>query len=233
MFSIAAAGSRRTFRKPSHLPPSETPAAPAERRRARFRRIAATAPDAAESAPSSPKTPLRWAPSHKICARIDEELVALEALKLPKFLRIDVFVWPFLLLAGGLIAGLGLGTGVGWTPAAIVGRGRRPGRGDRGLYWPGENGSPRRGAAMPCRLRKAIAEADQLVEQNKDWVKTEFESKLRELDKNRETKVRDAEEEMARRVAEFQEPPAKADRRGGPDLPGQARRDPPAPRRGQ
>ena len=54
-------------------------------------------------------------------------------------------------------------------------------------------------------LRKAIAEADQLVEQNKDWVKNEFESKLkRARRRTRETKVRDAEETMARRVAEFQ-----------------------------
>ena len=34
-----------------------------------------------------------------ICTRLDSDLIALEALRLPKFLRIDVFVWPFLLLA--------------------------------------------------------------------------------------------------------------------------------------
>ena len=35
-----------------------------------------------------------------LTTRIEEEVIALAALKLPKFLRPDVFVWPFLLLGG-------------------------------------------------------------------------------------------------------------------------------------
>ncbi len=166
----------------------------------------AAAPEAPEAAPAADQaedsTPL--GALRNICTRIDDELVVLEALRLPKFLRIDVFVWPFLLLAGGLIAGLGLGTGIGWMPAAIVGVvvGLAAGIG----AYIGLSKMARPGVvahAMP--LRKSIADADQLVEQNKDWVKTEFESKLRELDKNREGKVREADEVLGRRVAEFQE----------------------------
>jgi DNA segregation ATPase FtsK/SpoIIIE, S-DNA-T family len=139
-----------------------------------------------------------------ICTRVDEELIAIEALKLPKFLRIDVFVWPFLLLAGALIAGLGLGTGIGWVPAGIVGVVAGVGAGIGAYITLAKTARPSvvRHAAP---LRKAIADADQIVEQNKDWVKSEFESKLRELDKNREAKVREADETLGRRVAEFQD----------------------------
>ena len=35
-------------------------------------------------------------------ARIEEDLHALDALKLPKFLQPQNFVWPFLLLGGGV-----------------------------------------------------------------------------------------------------------------------------------
>ena len=114
-------------------------------------------PDAADAAetPEEPEDTTPLGALRKIGARIDEELIALEALKLPKFLRIDVFVWPFLLLAVGLIAGLGLGTGVGWTAGRDRGAGRRPGRRDRGLYRTCEDGSPQRGAP-----RRAVAEGD-------------------------------------------------------------------------
>ena len=134
-----------------------------------------------------------------------------------------MFVWPFLLLAGGLIAGLGLGTGIGWTPAAIVGvvAGLAAGIGAYiGLAKMARPGVVQH--AVP--LRKAIAEADQLVEQNKDWVKNEFESKLESLDEGPAKKVqrrRGGDGSPRRRVPE---PPAKANRRGRQGLPGQARR---------
>ena len=108
MFSVAAAGSRPIFRKPSRLlrpkpprPPSTPPLnLPNHHRPGR---------PIPERPQNSPKTrPLGTL--HKICARIDDELIAIESLKLPKFLRMDVFVWPFLLLAGGLSPAWG------WAP---------------------------------------------------------------------------------------------------------------------
>jgi energy-coupling factor transporter ATP-binding protein EcfA2 len=158
-------------------------------------------PEGADAAPEPPDT----TPSGTVRAigtRIDHELLALEALKLPKFLRPDVFIWPFLLLAGGLIGGLGMV--IGWTAAAIVGSVAGLGAGISAYIALSKKARPGV-VSHVVPLRQAMAEADQLVEQNKDWVKKEFESKIRELDKNREAKVRDAEEVMGRRIAEFQE----------------------------
>ncbi len=49
-----------------------------------------------------------------------------------------------------------------------------------------------------------------MIEQNKDWVKNEFETKLKEFERIRADKVREADETMARRVAEFQQRQQKA-----------------------
>ena len=138
-------------------PASETPAAPA-RAAATDSAVPSASPDAADAAAGARRAGRHHSagrPPQDQCTRIDEELIALEALRLPKFLRIDVFVWPFLLLAVGLIAGLGLGTGVGWTPAAIVGVVAGLAAGIGAYIGTGEDGSPQRGA--PCR---AIAEGD-------------------------------------------------------------------------
>jgi hypothetical protein len=167
--------------------------------------VAAVNSDAPEGAEETP--PVDTSPAgavRAICARIDEGIVGLEALKLPKFLRLDVFVWPFLLLTAAIVGGLGAGLGVGWTAAAIVGGVVGLGSGI-GAYI-GLSKSARPAVvrhAVP--LKMAVAEADKLVEQNKDWVKTEFETKLKELDANRLGKVRDAEEVMTRKVAEAQD----------------------------
>ena len=131
-------------------------------------------------------------------------LIALEALKLPKFLQIDVFIWPWLLLAAGVIAGLGFGH------RRRLDDGRRSSGRRRGLaagigayLGLGRWLAPAwRRHAVP--LRKALADAEQLVEQNKDWIKNKFDGKIKELEKKRESMVRDAEETLARRVAEFQ-----------------------------
>ena len=45
-------------------------------------------------------------------------------------------------------------------------------------------------------LKTALADAEQLLEQNKDWIKNEFDGKLKELEKKRESMVRDAEETL-------------------------------------
>jgi hypothetical protein len=138
-----------------------------------------------------------------IRARLEEELIALGALKLPKFLRIDVFLWPFLILGAGVAVALGITRTTGWTPAVIAGAvaaiaaaiGARI-----GLVALARPSVARH--AVP--LRAALTQAEQLIEQSKDWVKIKFDSKIRELDKNRENKVRDAEETMGQRIAEAQ-----------------------------
>jgi len=178
--------------------------------------IDATAPPSAAEAAGSPapaesaKTaedqagddPL--ASLQKIITRIEEGVIALDALKLPKFLRIDVFVWPFVVLGGAVAGGLGLGTSAGWTSAAIAGVvaavaaavGARFGL--IALARPSVSGH-----AVP--LRTALSDAEHLVEQNKDWIKNKFDGKIRELEKKRETAVREADETMVQRSAEFQQ----------------------------
>ncbi len=108
--------------------------------------------------------------------RIEDELIALDALKLPKFLQIQIFLWPFLLL------GRRRRRRAGHSDVDRLDRCRRRGgrRGHRwrrsgpGSAWPRSPGRSVLRHAVP--LRKALADAEQLVEQNKDWVKNEFET---------------------------------------------------------
>jgi hypothetical protein len=139
----------------------------------------------------------------KLTGRIGDEVSALDALKLPKFLRIDIFIWPFLILGGAVAAGVGLGTSAGWITAGIAGLvaavaaaiGARLGLVSLARPSVARHSDP---------LRTALSEAEQHLERNKDWVKRDFDTKVRDLEKTRETKVRDAEETMGRRIAEFQ-----------------------------
>ena len=133
----------------------------------------------------------------------EEHLIALDALKLPKFLKIDTFIWPWLLLGGGVAAGLGFGTPVGWTTAGIAGGVAAVASGI-GAYL-GLSSTARPSVARHAvPLRGALAEGEQLLEKDKDWIKLKFEGKLKELEKKRENLVRDAEEVLGRRVSELQ-----------------------------
>ncbi|MGP0068848.1 MAG: hypothetical protein ACLQGP_35270 [Isosphaeraceae bacterium] len=133
---------------------------------------------------------------------IEEELHALDALKLPKFLQPQNFVWPFLLL-GGVAAG-GAFSATGPIGAGIAGGVVAIGSGV-GAYL-GLASKARVGVkhhAVP--LRKALEDAEQLVEQNKDWIKNELETKLKEFEEKRTNRVREAEEKMTSLVAEAEQ----------------------------
>ena len=136
-------------------------------------------------------------------AGIEEQLIALEALKLPKFLKIDIFIWPWLLLGGAAAAGLGFGTPVGWTTAGIVGGVVAVASGV-GAYLGLSSMARPSVAKHSVPLRRDLADAEQLVEREKDWIKNKFDGKIKELEKKRETMVRDAEDLLGRRVSEFQ-----------------------------
>jgi DNA segregation ATPase FtsK/SpoIIIE, S-DNA-T family len=139
-----------------------------------------------------------------ITGRIDEGLIALDSLKLPRFLRPDTFVWPFLLLGGAVAAGLGLGVGVGWTAAAIAGVVTAIVAGVGAYIGLAAVARPKVSGHVAV-LRTALSEAEQLIESSKDWIKNKFDGKIRELETKRESTVRDAEQTMATRVAECQE----------------------------
>jgi DNA segregation ATPase FtsK/SpoIIIE, S-DNA-T family len=182
--------------------PSDPAAAPSETA------VAAASPEAAGPA-GSPEDDPDATPIdklQKICTFLGDELVALESLRLPKFLRMDVFIWPVLLLGAAVVGGLF--TVIGLTPAAIVGGVVAVAAGIGGYLGLAKLARPSVGRHAAA-LRQALAEGEALVEQSKDWAKNRFETRLKELEKKRETMVRDAETLMARKYAEGQERHAK------------------------
>jgi len=160
-----------------------------------------SAREAAAAAPPADEDPV--VTLQIITGRIDEQLIALESLKLPKFLRVDVFIWPFLILGGLVAAGLGLGLSVAWTTAAIVGVVTAIAAAIGARFGLVAMARPSV-AGHAASLRNALAEAEELLENNKDWIKNKFDGKIRDLEKKRESTVHDAEQTMARRCAEFQ-----------------------------
>ena len=85
--------------------------------------------------------------------------MALESLRLPKFLRMDVFVWPFLLLGAGVVGGLGIAASAGRRPAIVGGVVAHRGR-HRRLHRAGRDGPPERRDAMPSRCGKSLADGE-------------------------------------------------------------------------
>jgi S-DNA-T family DNA segregation ATPase FtsK/SpoIIIE len=171
----------------------------------------ASAPEAAGPA-GSPEDDVETTPLVKlqnICTLLGDELVALESLRLPKFLRLDVFIWPFLLLGAAVAGGLALGAGLALTPAAIVGAVVALGAGIGAYLGLSKVARPHVGKHA-ASLRQALAGGEALVEQEKDWVKNRFEARLKELEKKRETTVRDADAAMAKKFAEATERHTKA-----------------------
>ncbi len=160
--------------------------------------VAETAPAMQEGAEPGDE-PTKLGTLQEIVKKADEELAALEALKLPNFLRISNFIWPFLLLAGVLGGGLGLvlgwpiGIGVGVVAAVAAGVGTHIGL--------TKTARPRV-ASHYYPLKKHLEEAAELLQQTKDWVKNEFERRQKELDQKREENYRNAEDKMKARVAE-------------------------------
>ncbi len=134
---------------------------------------------------------------------IEEELHALDALKLPKFLQLQNFVWPFLLVGGaaggGVIATTGSVVGAGIAGGVVaIGTGIGSYLGLASMAGPKVKRH-----AVP--LRKTLEDAEQLVEQNKDWIKNDYEAKLKEFEEKRVNRVRDADEKMAAAVAEAEQ----------------------------
>ncbi len=163
--------------------------------------VPADAPGTEPAEPAVEVTPL--VTLQGLRAGIEEQLIALEALRLPKFLKIDSFIWPWLFLGGAAAAGLGFGTPVGWTTAGIVGGVVAVASGV-GAYLGLSSMARPSVAKHSVPLRRDLAAAEQLVEAEKDWIKNKFDGKIKELEKKRETMVRDAEDLLGRRVSEFQ-----------------------------
>jgi DNA segregation ATPase FtsK/SpoIIIE, S-DNA-T family len=129
----------------------------------------------------------------------DTELLALESLKLAGFLRLQNFVWPFILL--GLVLVVALGFAVGWTVGGVTGVVIAVAAGIGSYISLAKLARPHV-ARHYFPLRDALANSEQLLDQTKTWVKTEYERRLREAEQNREREVKKADEVLNRRIAE-------------------------------
>ncbi|MGC8638655.1 MAG: FtsK/SpoIIIE domain-containing protein [Isosphaeraceae bacterium] len=167
------------------------------------RSAADSSPAAADSSPAAADSELtRHSPLvtlQEAVKRTDEELVALEKQKLAAFLLPRNYFWPFILLAAGLTIGLGIA--IGWKVGGILGlvltvaaaisihigltKVVRP--------WVARHYFP---------LCHSLEEAERLLVQTSEWVKTEFARKQKEIEQTRENEVRKADETAAHRQAE-------------------------------
>ena len=88
----------------------------------------------------------------------DEELLALEKLKLPSFLRLQNFFWPFLLLARCWSSAWD--PSIGWTVGGVARRGASPCRGHRQPHRPDEAGPAERRPPLLSAQRTSKTRSD-------------------------------------------------------------------------
>ena len=177
----------------------------------RVARLAGAEVPAADEPPPAPpveegsegaEEPSKLAAFQELVKRADEQSLALEKLKLPNFLRLSNFIWPFLLL--GAAIGGGLGFVLGWTIGPIVGAVVAVAVGIGARVALSKSARPRV-AKLYFPLKKTLEEGERLDEEAKDWVKAEFERRQKEVEQKRETEYKNSEEKMNQRVAEAQE----------------------------
>ena len=151
-------------------------------------------PDATDPGEASQVTTLQQA-----VKRADEELLALEKLKIANFLQLQNFIWPFILL--GLLSVVGLGLVIGWIGGAIAGA----------VIAVAAAVGSRFGLIKLARpivarhyypLLRSLEEADKLLVQTQEWMKSEFERRQRDAEQNRERETKKAEDTMAQRTGE-------------------------------
>jgi ABC-type multidrug transport system fused ATPase/permease subunit len=132
--------------------------------------------------------------------RADEALMALEKLGLPSFLRISNFIWPFLLLGLVLVVALGLSVNwiVGGVGGVIIALGLAI-----GSYFGLSTLARPKVTRLYHALRRALDGAERQLVQTQDWLKAEYERRQREIEQNRETEVKGADERLSRRVEEI------------------------------
>jgi hypothetical protein len=164
---------------------------------------AATATDPQAAASVTPQVPEDPLPIYlERIKQAEERLVPLAKLGLPRFLKLQNFLWPFLLLALG--AFYPLSTVVGFTAAGIICGVLAIALGVAVRIW--LKRVARRQVARQyhpfCRL---LAEADQLHQQSADWSKATLERGKAEIEKRRENDTRTAEEKFTRAMAELEE----------------------------
>ncbi len=135
---------------------------------------------------------------HERLNSADEQLAALARLSLPKFLQIQNYIWPFLILAllGAypLVERLGvlIGLVVDAVIAIVLGV----------VLWLWLASVARRQVGRLCApLCRTFAETERLREQSRAWAKANFERRRAEIEDRREQDTREAETKHARAVS--------------------------------
>ena len=162
---------------------------------------AADAPSPAEGEEPAGE-PSKLAELQQLVKTADEQLLALEKLKLPNFLRISNFIWPFLLL--GAAVGGGLGFALGWTIGPIVGAVVAIAAGI-GVHVALSKSARPRVAKLYFPLKKSLADGERLLGEAKDWIKADLERRQKAVEGKREAEYKNSEEKMRQRVAEAEE----------------------------
>jgi hypothetical protein len=157
-----------------------------------------TAPASEEIAPA-PEDPL--AAFHEHLKRAEKQFAPIKKLGLPRFLKWQNFVWPFLFLG---LAGASLGFVIGWPAGVAIGA------------------VVAIGLAVWCRVmlvakakkqvarvyppyRKTTIEAEQLLQRSRDWAKETFERQKVEVEQRRERATQQADEELERLTAQAEQ----------------------------
>ena len=136
-----------------------------------------------------------------VIATARERLVPVEKLFLPKFLAPSAFVWPWLLLAGGMA--YPLGTAIGWGPGVGVAVGVAVAAAV-GAYLALAGLAKSSVAKVYPPFVATTAEADRLAEQGKKWTKDTFEKAKADVETKRQADVAKAEERFNQVVADHE-----------------------------
>ena len=158
-------------------------------------------------APPKAEPPTAVAPEQPIeaieaaLARIEEEVKPIDALFLPKFLAPQVFVWPFLLLAGGLSFVLGQSLGLGWKVgpgiAAVVAIAAGV-----GAFVALAKQARKSVAAVQPPLVATLDEIEHLIPIAMTWAKAAFENAKNEVELKRQRDCGAADDLLATTVAD-------------------------------
>jgi hypothetical protein len=164
------------------------------------RRFAGPAPEPAAAATAPSADPVTDLQEH--LKKADEQLAALSKLSLPKFLKPQNFIWPFLL--AGLAAAYPLVTQLGLT-AGLVAEGVAVVVLAVGVWFWLASLARKQVAPLFHPFQKTLAESEQLSEASKAWAKAAFEQKRAETEQRREDDTRKADRTQAQALTEIDE----------------------------
>ncbi|SIO05671.1 FtsK/SpoIIIE family protein [Singulisphaera sp. GP187] len=134
--------------------------------------------------------------------RAEEQLVPLMKLTLPKFLKLQQFVWPFLIL--GFAAAYPLGVTLGWATGLAVDAGAVIAIAVTFWFWLATVARRQVGRFYPP-FRQTLDEAEAFALQAQSWVNAAFERHKAEVEARREHDTVAADEKFAKFTAESEQ----------------------------